>query len=93
MCNANLEGKKVVTTMLRQPPCLVASPRDDEGNCSRRVDDSRQGYAVVAGHGAVGRLSPTCAAANGSHPTPGFGIFRDLEGRRMGIAANSSVLN
>ena len=61
---------------LGQPPGLVASPRDDEGNRPRRVTEYRQGNAVVAGHEGVGSPSPTCAVAIGSQSTPGFGIFK-----------------
>ena len=63
-------------TWLRQSHSLVASPGDGEGNCLRRVVESRQRNAVVARHEKVGSPSPTCAVANGSQSTLGFRIFK-----------------
>ena len=61
---------------LGQPPGLVASARDSEGNRPMRVVESGQSNAVVAGYEEVGRPSPTCAAASGSQSTPGFSISK-----------------
>ena len=62
--------------LLGQPPGLVAFPRDGEENRPRRDVESQQGNAIVAGQEELGSPSPTCAAANGSQCTPGFGIFK-----------------
>ena len=61
---------------LGQPPSLVASLRDGKGNFPKRLAESRQGNAVVAGYEEVGSSSRTCATANRSQSTPGFSIFK-----------------
>ena len=49
---------------------------DGEENPPKRVVESRQDNAVVAGHEEVESRSPTCAAANRSQSIPDFGIFK-----------------